>query len=119
MVEIFNLSKPIVYANIDDTYKLPTTLGIFDKMYQFDEIWSRPQEDGLHEWLSYSCSKNFIFIKYTNHLIGGGVYNNTNSFKNRRKHNRDSDLTRYYIKLYHPDITAFELTWLTDYITML
>ena len=120
MVEIFKIQyKPKVYINLDDTQTLPTTLGVFEKMYQFDENLKRTQEDALHEWLSYSCSKNFIFIKCTNHLIGGGLYDSTTSFKNRKKYYRDSDVTQYYVKLYHPDTTAFEMVWLTDFITQL
>jgi len=117
MVEPFKiLNKPISYINLDNTDILPTPLGIFDKMYKFDESWTRQQEDILHEWLSYSCSKNFIFIKTTNHLIGGGWQDQIVSFKNRKKYYRDSDLTQYFLKLYYPDIISFELAWLTDFI---
>ncbi len=98
--------------NVEAATKHPK-LGVFDKIYHVECDLTDEQEIQLGEWLSTNCTKNFIMNKRTDSIFAGGCTNNTWAWKERHIHGPFDIHRQYYIKLHKPDITLFELVWLT------
>lgn len=117
MTDIFNITtKPAIYHKLDNTNKISSEIGFFDKLYYFEDEWSDEQVCILAKWLSHNCTKNFIFSTSVKRIIAGGTSDHLYSWEHRGEFYEDMVTFGYYIKLYKEDITAFELVWLTDHL---
>lgn len=83
--------------------------GAFD--YQLSLYLSDPQlTDQLCEWLSCSCTENFVVLREESALIAGGTTDNRLSWEQRRKYKRDSTV-ELIVRLHQPDVLMFKLAW--------
>lgn len=117
MTDTFRIeNRPAIYTEDKDGDDLSSSLGAFDKMYYFDDNWTEENVLTLAKWLSFNCTKNFIFSKSETRIIAGGSTDHIQAWNNRDSYYNELVIAQYYIKLYKEDVIAFEMVWLTDFV---
>lgn len=116
-MSLFNLKSCIIYERFraNTNYNDWEHNG-FDYELKFGPVTDQ-ELNIIGDWLAENCMLNYILLKDTSEIIGGGSYDNKRAWLRKKftgcnGYIREHKLVSGRVRLDRDDITAFRLTWI-------